>query len=106
MLSPEKYIQAIELTQLVSMDLIVKDTNGKVLLGRRVNDPAKGKWFVPGCRLFKEEPWTTAITRVAKEELGIDVKPQEGHFMGVYDHFYGTNFMNKLDTDGKEISTH
>ncbi|MBJ6922853.1 GDP-mannose mannosyl hydrolase, partial [Vibrio cholerae] len=34
-------------TPLVSMDLIVRNRYGQVLLGLRTNRPAQGFWFVP-----------------------------------------------------------
>jgi colanic acid biosynthesis protein WcaH len=53
MLSHDDYIKAIELTQLVSIDLVISDQHGNVLVGKRKNEPAKDTWFVPGSRLYK-----------------------------------------------------
>jgi hypothetical protein len=40
---------------LVSIDLIIRDPEHRVLLGRRVNEPAKGHYFVPGGAIRKNE---------------------------------------------------
>jgi colanic acid biosynthesis protein WcaH len=106
MLSHSDYIQAIELTQLVSIDLVVYNTNGDVLVGKRKNEPAKGTWFVPGSRLYKNEKWKDAIQRISLNELGCKVTYDETKLIGIYDHIYPTNFMNKRDVNGEFINTH
>lgn len=55
------------------VDLVVHD-NGKVLICKRNNEPLKGKWALPGGRVFKGETLAAAVFRVAKQELGIEVK--------------------------------
>lgn len=81
-------------TPLLSIDLIVRNSEGKILLGKRRNEPAKGYWFVPGGRVFKDEHLDAAFERIAKEELGIDIKRKEAEFLGVYEHFYNNNVFN------------
>lgn len=44
----------IESTPLVSIDLIVLNSEGKILLGKRLKHPAQGYWFVPRGRILKE----------------------------------------------------
>lgn len=104
MLPAEKYIDVIEHTALVSVDIIPVDEDGNVLVGKRKNEPAKGTWFVPGSRLFKHESIDDGITRVLMEELGLERTKEE--FIGVFDHFYETNFLERADSNGKLISTH
>jgi colanic acid biosynthesis protein WcaH len=65
------FLNAIRLTPLVSIDLIVTDGNRRVLLGQRRNRPAQDSWFVPGGRVRKGETLDTAFTRVVRDELGI-----------------------------------
>lgn len=73
-------------TPLVSVDLIVMQ-EGKVLLGKRVNRPAKGYWFTLGGRIHKHEMIRDAITRIALDELGC-VPEAEPEFLGVFEHLY------------------
>lgn len=68
-----------------SVDLIVR-TKGGILLARRQNEPAKGEWFVPGGRVQKGETLTDAVQRVAKKELGVQVRIEQE--LGAYDHLY------------------
>lgn len=70
---------------IVSVDLVVLH-EGKLVLGKRQNAPAKGEWFVPGGRLHKHERLDDAVHRIAEEELGVDVVIQEP--LGAYEHLY------------------
>lgn len=80
----------VKSTPLVSIDLIVRDREGNVLLGKRTNRPAQGFWFVPGGRVLKDESFDNAFKRLIKEELGLD--NVESNFKGIYQHFYDDNF--------------
>lgn len=56
------------------VDLVIKNSRGEFLLGKRENRPAKGQWFFIGGRVNKGETLHQAVLRKAKEELGIGVK--------------------------------
>lgn len=77
---------------LVAIDLIVEDAQGAVLLGLRNNPPAKGYWFVPGGRIRKDETLKNAFARIAQDELGLHAQMTQSRFIGIYEHFYDTNF--------------
>src|SRR5438445_9092197 len=77
---------------LVAVDLIIEDAQGAVLLGLRNNPPAKGYWFVPGGRIRKDETLNTAFARITQAELGPHAPMTQGSCIGVYEHFYDTNF--------------
>ena len=47
-LSNDEFIFVVRHVPLVSFDIIIKDPAGNVLVGLRTNEPAKGKYFVPG----------------------------------------------------------
>lgn len=44
----ERFRTVIASTPLVSIDIVISDLAGRILMGKRRNDPAKGTWFVPG----------------------------------------------------------
>ncbi len=89
-LSSADFKTIVKSTPLISIDLIVRDNRGNVLLGKRMNRPAQGFWFVPGGRVLKDEPFELTFKRLIKEEIGLDnVKPI---FKGIYQHFYDDNF--------------
>ncbi|REL30184.1 GDP-mannose mannosyl hydrolase [Thalassotalea euphylliae] len=101
MLLPNKDFKfVVESTPLISIDLVVKNLEGNVLLGLRHNRPAKGYWFVPGGRILKNEPLEVAFTRLVKEELNHDMQMEDAKFWGVFQHFYDDSVFND------EVTTH
>ena len=85
----------IRLTPLVAIDLIVRSIEDRVLVGRRINEPAKGLLFVPGSRISKNETRAAAFKRVSLQELGLEVQIEQARFIGVYEHIYPTNRFGK-----------
>jgi len=92
MLERDELAQVVRLAPLVSIDLIIEDGQGRVLLGMRTNTPARGYWFVPGGRILKNERITQAFERVVKNELGLELNYDQAEFVGVFEHIYSTNF--------------
>lgn len=101
-LPDETFKRVIQYTPLISIDLIVRNEQGEVLLGKRVNAPAKGYWFVPGGRVRKNETLDDAFIRLVCEELGIEsgITRADVKFLGVFEHFYDDCVF------GSEVSTH
>ncbi|MFT5815062.1 MAG: colanic acid biosynthesis protein WcaH [Psychroserpens sp.] len=44
----------------MSIDLVVRNPVGNVLLGESMNRPLQNSWFVPGGRILKDETFKTA----------------------------------------------
>ncbi|WP_421197295.1 GDP-mannose mannosyl hydrolase [Aeromonas enteropelogenes] len=99
-LDKTQFQQIVAATPLISIDLIVRNELGQVLLGRRLNRPAQGFWFVPGGRVCKDERLDAAFLRLTQEELGLATSRECAHFLGPYEHFYTDNF------SGEDFSTH
>ena len=99
-LEKERFAQIVAHTPLVSIDLIVKNSRGEVLLGKRMNEPAKGYWFVPGGRIYKNETISQAFSRIAESEIGQEEAIENAKFLGAYEHFYENSFCSE------HISTH
>lgn len=98
-LSESTFQTIIGATPLVSIDLIVKNAKGEVLLGYRTNRPAQGYWFVPGGRVQKNERLDNAFLRLTKAELGVAIQRASATFMGVYEHLYDDSaFDNAVST--------
>ena len=93
-LNDENFIKVIESTPLVSIDLIVRNQKGHILMGKRINRPAIASWFVPGGRIRKEEDVNSALTRIGKDELKVELTRKDVHFIGIFDHKYTDNFAN------------
>lgn len=88
----EDWLQVIRRAPLVSIDLILRDDLGRVLLGLRSNRPAQHTWFVPGGAMRKAETLDAAFARIAADEIGLSLRRADARFRGVYEHFYDDNF--------------
>jgi colanic acid biosynthesis protein WcaH len=87
----DDFARIIRHAALVSIDIVVKDPEGNVLLGLRVNEPARGQYFVPGGVIRKNERIRDAFSRILKVEIGIEASLNEAKFLGAFEHFYETN---------------
>jgi colanic acid biosynthesis protein WcaH len=94
-LNAQVFAQVVKNAPLVSIDLILQDAQGRIFLGRRRNQPAKGKWFVPGGRIRKGERFNQALHRIIRVELGVDSISSNVQFVGVFEHFYEENFASE-----------
>ena len=90
-LNKDEFAQIVRNTPLVSIDLILRDPDQRVLVGLRTNAPAKGKWFVPGGVVRKYERLADAFARIVKTEIGLDASIDDAKFVGVYEHLYNDN---------------
>jgi ADP-ribose pyrophosphatase YjhB (NUDIX family) len=63
------------------------DAEGRVLLGRRANDPGKGLWDLPGGFLHEDELPVDALRREVREETGLELELLDflGHWLEPYD---------------------
>src|SRR5947207_1352808 len=94
-LEPQDFERVVRFTPLVSIDIIVRSKDGRVLLGRRRNEPARNSFFVPGGRITKDESLREAFKRIAAAELGVRKELNQARFIGVYEHIYKENFFEK-----------
>jgi colanic acid biosynthesis protein WcaH len=93
--------RAVGALPLVSVDWVLLNPIGQMLLGNRRNAPARLWWFTPGGRVRKNEPLTHCLKRVAFDELGLKASDvTDAKLMGVWDHFYEDSAFNT------EVSTH
>ena len=69
MLELDKFKILVDIAPLVSIDFIIKNSEDKILLGKRVNRPACGYFFTLGGRLFKNETINEAKKRVLKDKI-------------------------------------
>lgn len=90
-------------TPLVSIDLLVSNPHGEILLGQRLNRPAQGTWFVPGGRIYKNESLDQAFERITESELGTLFVRKSSRLLGVYEHFYADSVFGQ---DSTAPSTH
>ena len=96
MLDDNTFKIVIDSTPLISIDLLVKKEN-KILLGKRINKPAKGYFFSTGGRVYKNEYIEDAMSRLAQTELNIELKSIP-KFLGVFEHFYNDGIYENIST--------
>ncbi|MDD8059326.1 GDP-mannose mannosyl hydrolase [Shewanella metallivivens] len=99
-LDKNTFTTVIDSTPLVSIDLLVENSQGQFLLGLRNNKPAQGFWFVPGGRVLKNETLDDAFTRLGQQELGVTINRSQAACLGPFEHFYTDSVF------GDEVSTH
>jgi ADP-ribose pyrophosphatase YjhB (NUDIX family) len=77
LLVPE-FERAVGALPLVSVDWVLLNPAGQMLLGHRRNAPARHWWFTPGGRGRKNEPLESCLQRVAVSELGLPASDVQG----------------------------
>lgn len=95
MLSQDDYYLVGSKSNLTSIDFIVF-RNGKYLVGKRINNPAKGYYFVPGGVIRKTEKLDKAFERLTLNELGFVINKEEFKFLIISQHWYVNNFRDNL----------
>lgn len=91
MLSDEDFYFVINKTNLVSIDLMI-NYQGKYLLGKRKNNPAKDYFFTIGGCIDKSESFDDAIKRLSQRELKIKLTLDDLKFNKVTQHWYDNNY--------------
>jgi colanic acid biosynthesis protein WcaH len=94
-LSTSDFRLVVHATPLISIDLVVQNTRGEILLGQRLNRPAQGSWFVPGGRVRKNETLDKAFERLTSTELGSTFARSQCNFLDLYEHFYPDSFFGE-----------
>ena len=100
MIAFDDFKTVVKNTPLISIDFIVKNNDDKILLGKRINEPAKNYLFTLGGRVYKNEKLENAKKRILKDEIGLDLETLNPKFIGVFEHFYDNSFVDE------NISTH
>ena len=100
-LSEEIWKTCVDSIPIFGIDMIIFSQKFGVLMGRRINNPAKGKLFVPGGRVYKNERIIDAFNRILLSETGLNFPFNKTTSMGLYEHFY-----NVTAWSSSECSTH
>ena len=84
-----------------AIDIILFNNEKGIIVGQRINNPAKDKYFVPGGRIYKNETRKNAFKRICNDEIGINLELENTSLIGIYEHFYQNSRWDKED-----INTH
>ena len=100
-LSEESWRLCVDSMPIYGIDMIIYLKGNGILMGRRVNEPAQGKFFVPGGRVYKGETRINAFNRILRTETGLNYDFDDTKMIGIYEHFYNSNRWEE-----KDIKTH
>ena len=73
LIEKDLYSKIREVIPTLCVDMVVTNWRNEFLLIKRTQSPAKGQWWLPGGRVFKNETLQQAVLRKAREEIGVDV---------------------------------
>lgn len=76
-LSEKEFLESFRYAPRVAINLLVKDSDGRVLLTKRNIPPFKRKWHFPGALLLKNEKISDCQKRIANKELGTRLEEGE-----------------------------
>ncbi len=77
----------------LTIEIIIKDKKGSILLTKRAIEPCIGQWHLPGGTVAFGESLEMAVTRVAKRELSIEVND----LINIGYIEYPSHYLNGLD---------
>ena len=99
-LNEKSFINIVKNSPIAAIDLCILNDNKEILLGKRINPPAKSFFFVPGGRIRKGETLFISTQRILKSEINHEITEKDFNeliLLGVFQHFYDDNFCgNKL----------
>lgn len=95
-LDEQLFKTVIKAAPIVSIDILIKNKN-RILLGKRINKPAKGYFFSIGGRIMKNETIQLAIKRIMLNELNIQLKSTP-KFIDLFEHFYNDGIFDGISS--------
>lgn len=104
--SPALYKKILDSVPVPCVDAVIVNGNS-FLLGKRANQPAKGKWWLIGGRVLKGETLLQAVRRKVREETGLAIRSvkfldntetifRNSHFKGIASHTINSIFVVRV----------
>lgn len=88
----EVFETILEWSVLPTFDLLIEYGDKGIVVLKRTIEPYKNVWALPGLRMYKGEGINDTIKRIAEQELGIVIDPEERVFIGQYVGKFRTEF--------------
>lgn len=80
----EIFERILEWSVIPTFDLVIEYGNQGFIVVKRKIAPYKNQWALPGFRMMKGEEIDDTLKRIAKNELGLSINPQQKVFLGQY----------------------
>ena len=81
--------KSFELVPRIALNLLIKNQAGEILLTKRNIKPFRNHWHFPGTFLLKNETISGCLKRLAKQEVGFELKQSTVKFLGVFEDIEG-----------------
>lgn len=76
--------QILEWAVIPTFDLVIANGDLGIVLVKRKIAPYQRQWALPGLRMYKNESIDAALTRIAKQEIGLHIDPTSKELLGQY----------------------
>lgn len=80
----DTFEQILEWSVIPTFDVIIEIEGKGYLFVKRTIEPYKSQWALPGLRMYKDESINDTLTRIAKQEIGINLDPTKKRLVGQY----------------------
>lgn len=89
---------------IAAVDLLVVH-QGRLLLMKRNNEPAKDEWFTPGGRIFFGETIDEAARRILEKETGLNPLKMEkkGVMSHIWPNHHTVTIFYRVDVDNDDV---
>lgn len=81
------YRKIVRNMPIVCVDLLIRDSAGRILLLKRRNQPAQEQWWFPGGRVHMNESFLEAVRRKAIQECGLTLCG-DPYSLGIFELFF------------------
>lgn len=103
-MSDEDYSAALDSLVLACVDVVVVNRDsGKMLLGKRVQEP-QADWWIIGGRMRPGESFHETISRNVKRELGLEIEPSRFQYLCIYSTVWARRAQEPKDHGSHTIS--
>lgn len=89
MIPAKLYKQILEVIPILCVDVVIRNARGEYLLVKRANAPLKGRWWVIGGRVRKNETLEHAVIRKLRQETSLTVRKMRP--IGYYEDTFQDN---------------
>jgi colanic acid biosynthesis protein WcaH len=95
-----EYYTCVKNLPIATVDVVIfnKEKN-RTLLFRRLNEPAKGKYYILGGRINKNEKILDAALRKLKEEINLKINSQGLAYIGITEEFFPNSIFKKMKSN-------